>query len=193
MEFSSACTQIANIPAQAWDWQSASELSSDTGDAFGSNQNRNVGLNSSSACPTEDKGSCRRASIVVIEDNPTDVFLVKQAVAAYGLDADLQLLEDGEEAIGLIARIEGDESAHSPDLILLDINLPRTDGFEVLERLRSSDKCRNAPVIVMTSSAAQADHDKAAELGANAYFEKRPGYQDFLKIGAVMHDLLKKK
>jgi CheY-like chemotaxis protein len=109
------------------------------------------------------------------------------------LDADLQLLNDGEAAIRLIARTEADETAPRPDLILLDINLPRTDGFEVLERLRQSKKCANIPVIVMTSSAAQADQDKAKGLGANAYFEKRSGYDDFLKIGAVIHGLLKKE
>lgn len=125
-----------------------------------------------------------------MEDNPTDVFLIKEAITAHALDADLHVVQDGEEALSLIARAEVDQSAPCPDLMLLDINLPRTDGFVVLERLRQSNRCADIPVVVMTSSAAQADQAKAAELGANAYFKKRSAYEEFLKIGAVIKKLL---
>jgi CheY-like chemotaxis protein len=68
----------------------------------------------------------------VVEDNPTDVFLIREAIVAYGLDVELEVFEDGEEAISLIARMDANEGELCPNLMLLDLNLPRTDGFEVL-------------------------------------------------------------
>jgi CheY-like chemotaxis protein len=128
-----------------------------------------------------------------VEDNPTDVFLIKEAIAAYRLDVELEVFEDGEEAISLIARMDANESELCPNLMLLDLNLPRTDGFEVLEHLRKSKRCARIPVIVMTSSAAQSDRDKSTSLGADAYFQKQAEYDAFLKIGGIMKELLKQE
>jgi two-component system, chemotaxis family, response regulator Rcp1 len=126
----------------------------------------------------------------VIEDSPTDVFLIREAVRAHHLDAELQVLEDGEEAINLIERIDAGEQDVCPDVMLLDINLPKTDGFMVLERLRQSKNCAGISVVVMTSSAAPDDQAKAVSLGASAYFQKPTEYDAFLKIGEVIRDLL---
>lgn len=134
-----------------------------------------------------------RPSIVVIEDNPSDVFLVKQAIAVHHLDVDLQVFGDGEEALSMIARIDAEEDVACPNVMLLDINLPRTDGFTVLQRLRQSKNCAQIPVVVMTSSAAPNDRTKAAALGAKAYFQKPAGYTAFLKIGDIIENLLKRE
>src|SRR5580704_5914352 len=136
LESSSGCIPTVNTPATAWGSPSASELSSDTGDTSGSSQSRAKDLNSPSQYRSKDARV--RALIVVVEDNPTDVFLISEAIAAYGLQAELKVVEDGEKAISLIARIEANESEPCPQLILLDLNLPGTDGFEVLKRLRES-------------------------------------------------------
>ena len=68
-------------------------------------------------------------SIVVVEDNPTDIFLIREAIAAHGLNADLTICENGEQALAMIARLEANESEPCPRLMLLDLNLPDTDGW----------------------------------------------------------------
>jgi CheY-like chemotaxis protein len=128
--------------------------------------------------------------IVLIEDSQIDVFLVKAAIAAHGLDIELHVLENGEQAAGFIARIESDESAACPRLFLLDLNLPRTGGLEVLSYLRRSKRCAGVPVLVMTSSYADKDRAESSALGATAYFRKPSGYEAFLKIGEVIRGLL---
>jgi CheY-like chemotaxis protein len=130
------------------------------------------------------------ASIVVVEDNPTDVFLINEALAAHGLRADLTVFEDGDRAIGLIARIEAEESVPCPRLMLLDLNLPGADGFAVLERLRKSQRCAAIRVIVMSSSAVPSDRNRSVSLGADAYFQKQVGYSASLEIGAIIRELL---
>lgn len=127
---------------------------------------------------------------MLIEDSPIDVFLVKAAIAAHGLDIELHVLENGEQATGFIARIESDDSAACPDLFLLDLNLPRTSGFEVLSRLRRSKRCASVPVLVVTSSDADKDRAESAALGATSYFRKPSGYEAFLKIGEVIREML---
>jgi CheY-like chemotaxis protein len=132
----------------------------------------------------------RQTKIVVVEDNPLDVFLIKEVFRKYRPDAALDVLKNGEEAIQLILRLEEDDSAPCPRLILLDVNLPRTDGFNVLERLRQSRRSASIPVIVVTSSSAQADQRRAAELGAKAYFKKPAGYDEFMKVGDIIQKVL---
>ena len=109
-----------------------------------------------------------------MEDLPLDVF-----VAA-----------DGEKAIEFIARAERDPDAPAPHLLLLDINLPKLDGFEVLKRLRASGKYEGIPVLVISSSDSPSDRSQAAELGAR-YFRKPPSYDEFLKLGGVLKQMLK--
>lgn len=128
--------------------------------------------------------------IVLIEDSPTDVFLVQKAIAAHCLDIELQVLDNGEQATGFIARIESDQSAACPRLFLIDLNLPRTGGFEVLSHIRRSKKCANVPVLVMTSSDSAKDRAESEALGATAYFLKPFGYAAFLKIGEIIRELL---
>jgi two-component system, chemotaxis family, response regulator Rcp1 len=132
-----------------------------------------------------------RPKVIVIEDNPTDVFLIREAIKEYGVDADLEVFQDGEEALNLLTRMGADDDVPCPALVLLDINLPKTDGLKVLEQMRQSRGCKNTLVVVMTSSAAQSDRAKATELNADVYFLKPSGYDAFLKLGGIMQDLLK--
>ena len=125
-----------------------------------------------------------------MEDSETDVFLVNEAIAAHHLDVDLQIVTDGEKAIGVIDRIDADENVPCPQLLLLDLNIPRTSGFEVLARLRASQRCNRVPVVVMTSSNAEADRTESGALGATAYFPKPSGYEAFLRIGEVIRGLI---
>jgi CheY-like chemotaxis protein len=118
-----------------------------------------------------------------------DTILVRQAIQLENLPLEMHIAADGQQAVDLIANADADPNAPCPHLLLLDLNLPRKDGFEVLRYLRASRKCRDIPVIVMTSSNSPADSAKAAELGAR-YFRKPPDYDEFLKIGAVLKQVL---
>lgn len=107
----------------------------------------------------------------------------------HNLPLRIYVVPDGEQAINFISRAESDPEAPCPDLVLLDLNLPRKDGFEVLRRLRQSEKCRDIPVIVITSSNAPLDRSMAADLGAR-YFRKPPSYDEFMKLGAELKSVL---
>jgi CheY-like chemotaxis protein len=132
----------------------------------------------------------RRASVVVVDDNATDVILIKEAILAQKLDVDLRIYEDGEAAMGLIERVEQEEEP-CPHLILLDLNLPRRDGLEVLARLRGVRRCAGIPVVVMTSSAASSDRVSSDALGVAAYFQKPSEYAAFLEIGNIIRAWLR--
>ena len=130
-----------------------------------------------------------RRRILLIEDNMADVHLVREAIEAAGILADLEVFSDGEKAIEYIDQIEND-SMPCPTLVILDLNLPRRTGAEVLEHLRRSPKCRAARVLIVTSSNSEKDHAKTASLGANGYFRKPSSYDAFLKVGEVVKKML---
>jgi CheY-like chemotaxis protein len=132
----------------------------------------------------------QRFNLLVAEDNLPDALLVREAVRMEDLPLDVHLAADGQQAIEFIARAEKDPDAPCPHFLLLDINLPRADGFEVLRRLRASERCKSVPVIVISSSDSPADRDQAAKLGAG-YFRKPPSYEEFLKLGGVLKQLLR--
>lgn len=124
------------------------------------------------------------------EDNLPDALLVREAIRLEKLPLDVHIAADGEQAIDFIARAERDPNAACPHLMLLDLNLPRKDGFEVLRRLRSSSICAGVPVMVLTSSDAPGDRNTARELGAG-YFRKPPSYTEYMKLGGVLKQMLK--
>jgi DNA-binding response OmpR family regulator len=103
---------------------------------------------------------------------------------------DVHLASDGEAAIDFITAAENDPGAPCPDLLLLDINLPKSDGFQVLRRLHASAKCRGAFVLVITSSDSPSDQKEAADLGAG-YFRKPESYDEFMKLGSVLRKMLR--
>jgi CheY-like chemotaxis protein len=129
-------------------------------------------------------------SIVVIEDNQTDVFLVKEAIEDCGLRVAIHFMDNGEQAVRYMERIDADPSLPCPRLFLLDLNLPRMSGLEVLRQIRLSERCGSSKVLVMTSSNAGRDRAESAALGATAYFIKPCGYEAFLRLGAVIKELL---
>jgi len=131
------------------------------------------------------------SSVVLIEDNPTDVYLVKEAISAHGLNIELHLIDDGAQAMRFIAEIDANTHTHCPRLFLLDLNLPKTSGLEVLAQIRRSKRCASSPVLIMTSSDAESDRARSTALGATAYFRKPSGYEAYLKLGEVIQRLLK--
>jgi CheY-like chemotaxis protein len=126
--------------------------------------------------------------ILVVEDNPADVYLIRSALSEHSIDADVEVVSDGERARTL-ARDFQEQSSPWPDLVLLDINLPKIDGLELLQRLATAP----CPIIVMSSSQSPADRQQAIEHGAACYFWKPTDLDGFLHLGEIVGDLLRQK
>jgi CheY-like chemotaxis protein len=130
-----------------------------------------------------------RPLILLVEDNPADANLVKEALAEARVECLLSILRDGAQAIQFIERLDAG-AAPQPDIVLLDLNLPKVEGAEVLKRLRASPKCAGAKVLIVSSSDAPADRDRAIELGANGYFRKPESWEQFMELGPKILTLL---
>jgi DNA-binding response OmpR family regulator len=128
-------------------------------------------------------------NLLLAEDNYPDALLVRSALRIAGLPVEVHIASDGEKAIEFIATAERDPEAPTPHVLLLDINLPKADGFEVLRRLRASDRWKSVPVMIVSSSDSPADRAEAARLGAS-YFRKPPSYGGFLRLGEVLKQFL---
>jgi CheY-like chemotaxis protein len=130
----------------------------------------------------------KTASIVLVEDNPADVYLIRQALEEKGIRFKLTCFEDGEEALKKLSRADD----QAPDLILLDLNLPKTGGVEVLKAVRGMAKFADVPVAILTSSESPADKRCAALLGAARYISKPSVLEDFFRVvGEGVEDLLR--
>jgi DNA-binding response OmpR family regulator len=127
-----------------------------------------------------------------VEDNAADVLLIRDAIEAANVEADLHIIHDGEKAIRFLAEVDSNEAATCPALVILDINLPKKHGGEVLARLRKS-RSGNASVIVVSTSDSARDREQMAALGANRYFRKPSEYDSFLKLGDIVKELLEDK
>lgn len=126
-----------------------------------------------------------------MEDNKADVFLVEEAIAFHEIHAVLQVITDGEEAIRRVE--ESNKEAPSPDLFILDLNLPKRSGHEILAAVRRSPEYAHIPVLIMTSSNSQKDREETTRLGSSGYFRKPTGFDEFLEIGAVIKNLIAAK
>jgi len=125
--------------------------------------------------------------IFMVEDNLADVFLIKQALKAHAVECSLEQYTNGEEAARALDGVSG-----PPSLFLLDLNLPRLHGLELLRIIRSSPACANVPVAIFTSSAAAADKIEGERLGADVYIVKPLDYHEFLAVGGIIKNLLQR-
>jgi len=132
----------------------------------------------------------RRFQIVLIEDAEPDVFLVREALTLSKLKFELQVLGDGEKAVEFIGALESAPTSDRPDLFLLDLNLPRVNGQQVLARMRQSVSCAQIPVLIVTSSDSPQDKAQSVRLGATRYFRKPSQLDDFMKLGPLVRELL---
>jgi two-component system, chemotaxis family, response regulator Rcp1 len=128
--------------------------------------------------------------LLLVEDNRADVLLVKDALALHQVQVQLHVAPDGEEALNFIERAEQDCNAPAPGVVLLDLNLPKRTGAEVLSRLRQSGKLKDIPVVILTSSDSPKDREETSRLGATRYFRKPTGYDEFLNIGRVLKEII---
>jgi CheY-like chemotaxis protein len=126
--------------------------------------------------------------ILIAEDNPADVYLIEEALREHQVPFTMTIAEDGEAAMDMIAA-----GQVRPDLILLDLNMPKRSGGEVLARLRQDKNCQKVPVIVLTSSDSPADREEILSLGATSYIRKPTGLDEFLEIGAAIKRIVTKQ
>jgi CheY-like chemotaxis protein len=99
-------------------------------------------------------------------------------------------VNDGEKAIQVIDAADRDDAASCPSVVILDLNLPRKTGYEVLEHYRHSRRCGAGQVLIVTSSDSKQDRENTARLGANGYFRKPSGYAAYLKLGEIVRTML---
>ena len=131
-------------------------------------------------------GHARR--ILIVEDNRGDVLLVELALREAGLRFELIHMADGEKAIDYLRELTNGDGSPSLDLVLLDLNLPKRDGWEVLEELRSALK-HPVPVMILSSSSALHDITRAERLGVSKYIRKPSTLDEFLAIGRTIRQL----
>lgn len=125
----------------------------------------------------------------MVEDNPADTDLVREALEEYAVHCELVLITDGEHAIEFMQGVEAGEIP-CPDLVILDLNLPRKPGSEVLRHIRESLKCNHIRVLILTSSDSRKDKDETAGLGASKYVKKPARLAEFIKLGGVFKEML---
>jgi two-component system, chemotaxis family, response regulator Rcp1 len=128
--------------------------------------------------------------ILVIEDNPSDVFLLDRALKKQNLRFELIHLPDGEEALAFVRRQEAYHEAAIPDLILLDLNLPKCTGEEISREIRASKHLASVPVCVWSSSRSRLDQSLLQGLGVVRFITKPSGLDQFMEIGRIIKDLL---
>jgi CheY-like chemotaxis protein len=130
--------------------------------------------------PRPDRPAGRGVDILLVEDNPADIAITRQVLRRNALDGHLTVARDGEEALALLA------GPYRPDLVLLDLNMPRMGGLEVLEAIKGDPGLCPIPVIVLTSSVADQDVERAYAGHANAYIRKPVDLDDLSRIIAAI-------
>jgi two-component system, chemotaxis family, response regulator Rcp1 len=121
--------------------------------------------------------------ILLVEDNQADALLIREALRQVDVAHPVEVVTDGEQAL---ARLRGEE--RRPDLVLLDLNLPRVDGREVLSQVKGDPQLRDIPVIILTTSSAPPDIAFAYDRGANAYMRKPLGMDRLVEAAASIRD-----
>lgn len=129
-----------------------------------------------------DETNLKTARILLVEDNPGDVRLTEEALKEGKIVNELSVVNDGVEAIDFLRRKGKYENASRPDLILLDLNLPKKNGREVLAEIKSDEILRRIPVVILTVSKAEEDILKSYDLHANCYISKPIDFGQFTKV-----------
>jgi CheY-like chemotaxis protein len=130
----------------------------------------------------------RTIEVLLVEDNPGDVNLTRLALADRAIKVNLSVVTDGVEAMNFLHRQGEYQQAVHPDLILLDWNLPRKDGREVLVEIKTNQRLQRIPIVVLTTSQAEEDIRKAYDLHANCYITKPVDFQQFVQIIQSIED-----
>jgi len=126
--------------------------------------------------------------ILMVEDDPADVRLTREALKNKKVHTTMDTVEDGLEAMAYLQKEGAYADKPRPDLILLDLNMPRMDGREVLSKLKEDPKLRRIPVIVLTTSEGEEDILSAYEMNANCYITKPVNWKQFIRVVELIED-----
>jgi len=127
--------------------------------------------------------------ILIAEDDEDDYLLTIEALKEAGVDSQVKWVKDGEELMNYLEPIGASKTrsaAEFPSLILLDLNMPRKDGREVLEEIKKSNTLRKIPVVILTTSKAETDINHAYDLGVNSYIQKPVRFNEFVEVIKVL-------
>lgn len=130
----------------------------------------------------------RVVEILLVEDDPGDVLMTREAFEDYKLRNQLHVVDDGVKALEFLRREGEYAEAPRPDLVLLDLNLPRMDGREVLQAIKSDSELASIPVVVLTTSEAEEDIVRSYSLHANAYVTKPVDFERFIQVVRQIDD-----
>ena len=128
------------------------------------------------------RNSKQKPRVLLVEDNPGDIRLTQEALKESTIEIALDVVSDGEQAIDFLMRRNKFSEAARPHVILLDLNLPKKNGIEVLKEIKAHDSLKKIPVIVLTTSDADHDIAKAYSFHANCYILKPVDFDDFSKV-----------
>jgi len=198
---SNASTAATNIRAAASDWRSVNAWCSSTAAIFGWSSLRPAADRPSASPSPRTRDTGQQANpevlpnpgphtVLLVEDNPTDAFVIKEVLEGCGLNLRLRVAVNGQDALQYLQDVAGNENSPCPALVLLDLNLPRIGGIEVLRELRRGSRCNRTPVIIVTSSAAEADRIAAQRLSVEAYFQKPRDLTAYMELAQVIKSVL---
>ena|SRR5579871_598333 len=128
-------------------------------------------------------------NILAAEDNRADVILFREALQHHHIEHQLHVVSDGQAALRFIREMGTSPDMPCPDLMFLDLNLPKVDGPTVLQEFRKHPECAHTPVIVVTSSDAAKDRAKVAEYRVTRYFRKPSDFDEFMDLGRIVREL----
>lgn len=128
------------------------------------------------------KCSITNLPILLVDDDPNDILIAKRAFAKAQIQNKIYVTRDGEEAIRFLQKKESYKAAPTPSIVLLDLKMPKVDGFEVLETIKSDEQLKSIPIIVLTTSERDQDIERAYNLGCNSFIVKPVSFHDFVDI-----------
>jgi CheY-like chemotaxis protein len=130
---------------------------------------------------------CKKKYIIVIEDSEADASVIQEALDMWSLDCEVKRFRDGADAIPTLL----DERTPVPDVILLDLNMPRSDGLDILRKIRNTPRLTYTPVGILTGSRASSDKLRASIIGATRYINKPMSYEEYvLSVRQAVQDML---
>ena len=153
---------------------------------------RRFTLQSPARSPQQTDPEQRSYSILLVEDSQADAGLVREALEEHGVHGELAVISDGEDAVRFIEALDTAPAA-CPHLVIVDLNLPKVSGFEVLKTMRRSVRCQDATVLILSSSDMEHEKAEAIRLGASLYIRKPLRLQEFFKLGGVFKSILQNR
>lgn len=130
----------------------------------------------------------KKLRILLVEDNPDDIKITERALSRSNVKSELYVVRDGQEALDFLYKRGQYADAPRPDLIFLDLKLPKVSGHEVLTTIKQDEKLRRIPVIVLTISRSEEDMVKAYDSGASGYIQKPVSSSEFIKVITTVRD-----